>query len=51
MPLTPSVIPPSLLQDSPNSALCLPVGVCIYFHQLLVEASQRTAMLGSCPKA
>lgn len=43
-PLPPTVLLP---QDSPCSASCLAVGLCIRFHQLLDEASLRIIMLGS----
>jgi hypothetical protein len=42
---------PNLPQDSPSSAWCLAVGVCICLHLLPDEASQGTVMLGSCLQA
>lgn len=38
-PLTPTTIPPHVLQDSPNST-CLAGGFCICFHQFVDEASE-----------
>ena len=49
--LGPSVLPPTLSQDSPSSISCVAVGLCICFHQLLGRASQRTVILGSCLQA
>ena len=36
-PLAPPILPPPLPQDSPTSAECLAVGLCIYSHELLGE--------------
>jgi hypothetical protein len=41
------VLDPSCPQDSPSSTLCLAVGLCICFCQLLDKTSQETVMLGS----
>jgi hypothetical protein len=46
--LAPSILHPSLPQDSLSSAYCLAVGLCICFHQFLGEASLMTVMIGSC---
>ena len=42
------ILHPTIPQDSLSSAIVrLAVGLCICFHQLLDEASQKTVMLGS----
>jgi hypothetical protein len=46
-PLAPTFFPPSLPQDSPSSAECLAVGLCICFHLLLGEASLMSVGLGT----
>ena len=46
-PLSLSVIPPNLSQDSQSSILCLAIGHCICFGQMLGEAYQKTIMLCS----
>jgi hypothetical protein len=50
IPPASSVFLLTFAQDSLSSAYCLAVSLCICFHQLLDEASQETAMLGSCPQ-
>ena len=46
--LAPSILPLFLPQDSLSSILCLTVGLCICFYELLDETSPKTVMLGSC---
>ena len=46
-PLTPIILPSPLPWGFLRSAQCLPVGLCIYFHQLLGETSLVMIGLGT----
>jgi hypothetical protein len=43
-----TILAPLLPQDSLSFSLCLAVGLCICFHQLLDGASMTVIMSGSC---
>ena len=46
-PLTPTILPPLLLQVSPSSPKLLAVSFCICFHHLLGEVILMTTELGT----